>query len=171
MKKQIYSLLILLSFIWPVVGLSAEPANSSIENSDSFSIKHVSVPGTWQANFRFSERIIVTNPGKFIFLAGVGAQADDGEYGAALHPGDVDAQCRAIWTNIVKQLKAEGATLDNIVRVKTYVTDAQYLLETADCWNDFVGREQPYPNDTFIVVSALADPEMLIEIEVTAALP
>ena len=171
MKKYICSAIYLLSISASFNGLCAEASSASPANSESFSIEHVSVEGSWQSNFGFSERVIVNNPGKILYLSGVGSNADDGKYGKVLHEGDIAAQCRRVWTTIMKQLSAEGATVKNITRVRTYVTDPRYLEATGICQNEVLGTEPPFPPHTFIVVVALAIPEMLIEVEVTAALP
>jgi hypothetical protein len=44
---------------------------------------------------RFSEAVTVTGPGKTIFLAGVGAEDENGAAGTILHPGDFMGQCNA----------------------------------------------------------------------------
>ena len=140
-------------------------------DNDSYSVKHVNEKGTWQSNFGFAERVIVSNPGKLLYLSGVGSNADDGKYGKVLHVGDIQAQCRRVWSKIKEQLNAEGATVMNITRVRTYVTDPRFLMASSSCQTEALGSAPPFPPHTFIVVAALAEPEMLIEVEVTAALP
>ena len=44
---------------------------------------------------RFSEAVTITGPGKTIFLAGVGAEDENGGAGTILHPGDFMGQCNA----------------------------------------------------------------------------
>ena len=57
----------------------------------------------------------------------------------------------------------------DIVRVVTYVTDMRHLAENNACKKAVFGNG-PYPPHTFLNVSQLALPGMLIEVEVTAAL-
>ena len=63
---------------------------------------------------RFSEAVTVTGPGKWIFLAGVGAEAE--KDGSILHVGDFAAQCRYAYEKIGKLLAAHGATMADVVK-------------------------------------------------------
>ena len=58
--------------------------------------------------------VTVTGPGKWIFLAGVGAEAETD--GSILHVGDFTAQCRYAYEKIGKLLAAHGATMADVVK-------------------------------------------------------
>src|SRR6201989_2110264 len=60
---------------------------------------------------RFSEAVTVTGPGKMIFLAGVGAEDENGAPGTILHKGDFGAQCKYAYDKIKRLLEKHGATL------------------------------------------------------------
>jgi 2-iminobutanoate/2-iminopropanoate deaminase len=64
-------------------------------------------------------------------------------------------------------LEKHGATLENVDKVTTYVTDVRYFFEADKCRAEVYGGIPP-PAGTFVVVTALAWPGMLIEIDVTA---
>lgn len=114
----------------------------------------------------FAEAVTVTGPAKFIFVAGI-ASEDEGN-GAVKFQGDVYAQCKFAYEKIKKALAANGATLADIVKQVTYVTDMRYRQDIGKCRNEvFAGS--PLPNNTFLGVNALAFPGMLVEIDVTAA--
>ncbi len=119
----------------------------------------------WAKPF-FAEVVTVTGPTKFIFAAGI-ASEDEGS-GAVKFPGDVYAQCKYAYEKIKKALAANGATLADIVKQVTYVTDMRYRQDVGKCRNEaFAGL--PLPNNTFLGVNSLAFPGMLVEIDVTAA--
>lgn len=119
----------------------------------------------WAKPF-FAEAITVTGPAKFIFAAGIASE--DEESGAVKFPGDVYAQCKYAYEKIKKVLEANGATLGDIVKQVTYVTDMRYRQDVGKCRNEaFAGV--PVPNNTFLGVTSLAFPGMLVEIDVTAA--
>jgi len=114
---------------------------------------------------RFAEAVTVTNPGKWIFLAGVGAEAE--KDGAILYPGDFLAQCRYAYDKIRKALAANGAGMGDVVRLVSYVTDVRDRDALNKCRAEaFAGV--PLPAHTFLAVSQLARPGMLVEMDVTA---
>jgi enamine deaminase RidA (YjgF/YER057c/UK114 family) len=56
------------------------------------------------AKGRFSEAVTVTGPGKTIFLAGVGAEDENGTAGTILYKGDFAAQCKYAYEKITRLL-------------------------------------------------------------------
>jgi 2-iminobutanoate/2-iminopropanoate deaminase len=121
------------------------------------------------AKGRFSEVVTVRNPGKIIYLGGIGAEDEDSAKGGVIrHLGDFDGQCHYAWDKIKRLLAKHDATVDNIDKVTTYVTDIRYFAQAGKCRTEaFGGVEQPA--GTFLVISALAWPGMLIEVDVTAS--
>jgi 2-iminobutanoate/2-iminopropanoate deaminase len=119
---------------------------------------------------RFSEAVTVTGPGKLIFLAGVGAEDEDGKPGAIRHLGDFSAQCKYAYDKIKRLLDKNGAKLGDVVKMVTYVTDIRYQQLYGPCRTEaFAG--QPVPAHTFLNINQLAWPGMLVEIDVTAMVP
>jgi enamine deaminase RidA (YjgF/YER057c/UK114 family) len=123
------------------------------------------------AKGRFSEVVTVRNAGKIIYLGGVGAEDENSAQGGVIrHLGDFGAQCRYAWDKIKRLLEKHGATVDNIDKVVTYVTDIRYFFDAGKCRAEaYAGATQPA--GTFLVISALAWPGMLIEVDVTASTP
>jgi len=114
----------------------------------------------------FSEAVTITGPGKMIYLAGIGSENPDD--GSVANVGNFLEQCRAAWAKAKKALDANGATLSDIVKVTSYVTDVRYRQEMRDCRKEtFAGI--PLPPHTFLQVVALARPGMMFEIDVVAA--
>ncbi len=81
--------------------------------------------------------------------------------------GDFDAQAAKVFENMRTILEANGSELDNIVKVTIYLTDIAYLPKIVELRGKYF--TPPYPASTMIEVSALAFPELLIEIEAIAA--
>ena len=117
----------------------------------------------------FSEAVTITNmgKGKFIFLAGVGAEDENGPRGAIRHKGDFLAQCAYAYDKIKRALAANGSSLKDAVKMTVYVTDMRYRLDWAKCSQENFAGER-VPAQTLLGISALAFPEMMIEIDVTA---
>lgn len=119
---------------------------------------------------RFSEAVTVTGPGKMIFLAGVGAENENGGPGDILHKGDFKAQCVYAYDKIKRALAKNGATLADAVKIVTYVTDIRYNTDYAACRREAFGSA-PMPAHTFLNINQLAWPGMMVEIDVTAVVP
>jgi enamine deaminase RidA (YjgF/YER057c/UK114 family) len=83
--------------------------------------------------------------------------------------GDIEAQAEQAMANIATLLGEAGGALEDIVKVVVYLTDIRYrepVYRVTGKWLKGV-----YPVSTGIVVSALARPEWLVEIDATAVLP
>jgi enamine deaminase RidA (YjgF/YER057c/UK114 family) len=116
---------------------------------------------------RFSEVVTVVNPGKMIFLAGVGAEDEGPESGVIRHLGDFEGQCRYAYDKIKRLLAEHGATLADVVKIVTYLTDIRYQAAAGKCRAEAFGG-LPLPVHTLLNINQLAWPGMLVEIDVTA---
>jgi enamine deaminase RidA (YjgF/YER057c/UK114 family) len=90
-------------------------------------------PSEWTKG-RFSEIVTVNGPGKTIYLAGIGAEDENGAAGASapvLHPGNPYEQCRYAYDKIKRLLAAHGATLADAVKQVVYVTDVRFQADVA----------------------------------------
>ncbi len=121
--------------------------------------------GQWSKS-SFADAVTVAGPAKTIYLAGMGSE--DEATGAILHQGDFLAQCRYAYGKIKKILAAQGATMADIVKITTYVTDMRNRPDYAKCRAEAMG-DAPLPTHTFINISQLAWPGMMIEVDATAA--
>jgi enamine deaminase RidA (YjgF/YER057c/UK114 family) len=119
---------------------------------------------------RFSEAVTVIGPGKMIFLAGIGSENENGKPGDILHQGDFTAQCNYAFDKIKRALEKNGATLGDIVKMVTYMTDVRYQADFGKCRQETFGTT-PMPAHTLLTINQLAWPGMLVEIDVTAVIP
>jgi len=115
----------------------------------------------------FSEAVTVTHPGKMIFLAGVGAEDESAARGTIRHLGDFAGQCRYAYDKIKRLLAAHGATMNDLVKVVTYVTDVRNLPEAGKCRTEALAGA-PQPVHTFLNINALAWPGMMVEVDAIA---
>jgi reactive intermediate/imine deaminase len=108
---------------------------------------------------------VVTAPpgGRLVFCAG--AVAFDAE-GEVVGEGDIVAQTRQVMENLSAALEAAGATFADVVKVTNYVTDASQWPQVLPVRAEYI--PEPFPASTFVEVSALMFPELLIEIEAVA---
>jgi len=79
-----------------------------------------------------------------------------------------DKQAAQVFKNIAQVLKAGGMGFKDIVKMTTFLTDARFVGSFRTVRDQFI-TEPPYPSSTLLIVAGLADPAMLIEIEVLAA--
>lgn len=115
----------------------------------------------------FSEVVTVSRPGKMIFLAGVGAEDEGANRGVIRHLGDFDGQCRYAYDEIKRLLAAHGASMNDVVKVVTYVTDIRNQAQAGKCRAEALGGA-PQPAHTFLNINQLAWPGMLVEMDVIA---
>ena len=120
------------------------------------------------AKGRFSEAVTVTNPRRFIYLAGVGSEDEAAtEGGKILHLADPYAQCKYAWDKIKRTLEKQNASLTDIVKVTTYVTDMRSMPDVGKCRSEALSG-LPLPAHTLVGVTSLAWPGLMVEVDVTA---
>jgi enamine deaminase RidA (YjgF/YER057c/UK114 family) len=100
---------------------------------------------------------------RLIFIAGQLARDRDGN---VVGKGDMGAQIRQVGENIKTALAAAGATLSDIVKTTTFVTDIEEFLRPVDARMEYFGAA--LPTSTTVEVRRLAHPDFLVEIEVIA---
>jgi len=102
--------------------------------------------------------------GSLIFLSGQVALDENNE---AAFPGDVGAQAESIFQTISDLLAAHGATLADIVNIRSFLTDMDQRAEYSRVRSRFLTA--PLPTSTTVEVSKLFRDGAVIEIEVVAA--
>ncbi len=109
----------------------------------------------------------VVAKGTMVFVRGqIGQDLDTSESVAI---GDAAGQAEQAMANIKMLLAEAGADLEHICKITIYLTDPRYREEVYRT----VGRwlKGVFPVSTGIVVSALARPEWLVEIDAIAVIP
>ena len=108
--------------------------------------------------------VVVVEATKTIFVSGQLARDARGE---VVGKGDMRAQIRQTGENIKAALAAAGATLNDVVKTNTYVTDIEEFFKHTDVRMEYFGA---LPTSTTIEVRRLAHPDLMVEIEVVAML-
>lgn len=98
-----------------------------------------------------------------IYIAG---QTPRGRDGNCVGKDDVRAQLTQVCENIKDALEAAGATLADIVKTTTYVTDMDEYFKHQDVRMRYFG--QAVPTSTTVQVVRLSRPEFMVEIEAFA---
>jgi len=105
--------------------------------------------------------------GKTVYLRGQVGQ--DLETRQSVGIGDAEAQAEKAMANIAMLLDEAGARLEDIVKVVVYLTDIRHrepVYRVMGRWLEGV-----FPVSTGLVVTALARPEWVVEIDATAVIP
>ena len=98
-----------------------------------------------------------------LYLSG---HAAIGESGQLLGVGDFEAQAQATFDSLQRTLRAGGSDLSNVIKVTIYLTNMSNFEKVVALRQKWFSA--PYPADTIVEVSALAPPELMIEIEAIA---
>jgi enamine deaminase RidA (YjgF/YER057c/UK114 family) len=122
--------------------------------------RRVSSNSPYEAIIGFSRAVRV---GDTVYVSGTVAWGDDGEL---VGKGDVYAQAGRTIRNIEKALSEAGASLSDVVRTRIYLTEISRWEGAAKAHAEAFGDVRPA--SSMVEVSALANPEMLVEIEAIA---
>jgi len=71
-----------------------------------------------------------------------------------------------VWINVEAQLKAAGMTLDNLVKVTTFLSDRRYRRENYEVRMEVLGERSPALT---VIITGIYDEAWLLEIEAIAA--
>jgi enamine deaminase RidA (YjgF/YER057c/UK114 family) len=122
---------------------------------------HNPADGVYPAVGDYVHALEVRNPSRFLFVAGTMGLDPGGLPGAGL-----DRQLELVWSNIRTILASAQMTVDNIVRVTSYLRDAEYAGPNAVARVAALnGRFVP----TTAIVAQTLSPDWLVEIEIIAA--
>ena len=114
----------------------------------------------WESEVGYSRAVRV---GDEIQVSGTTATDDDGDLVGA---GDPYAQAKQAIANIETALEEAGASLDDVIRTRTFVTDIEQWEEIGKAHGEAFGEARPATS--MVEVQRLIDPEMLVEIEAVA---
>jgi enamine deaminase RidA (YjgF/YER057c/UK114 family) len=123
-------------------------------------------PWQWQDQYGFVQANALTGAERVVLCAG---QTSVDAEGAPLHAGDMRAQVGRALDNLETVLAQAGLGLADVVRLNYYVTDVQAFFGAADLLAERFEAAGCRPASTLLGVAALAFPELMVEIEATAA--
>ena len=114
----------------------------------------------WEDIVGYSRAVRV---GNIVEVTGTVASDQDG---TVIGKDDPYVQTKFIYEKIESVLKRAGASLNDVVRVRMFVTDISKWQEYGRAHSEFFKNIKPC--NTMVEVSALIEPDYLIEIEATA---
>ena len=121
--------------------------------------------GVYAPPRNYSQAVRIPGGSDMLYISGQGPQNERGE---TVGVGDMTAQAEQVFHNLATILAAHGATFANVVKVTTYRTDMSQLAAFNAARAKFYGGVKP--TSALIGVTALVDPDWLVEVEMVALL-
>jgi len=123
-------------------------------------------PWKWQDQFGFVQAIDVGGAERTLYCSGQTSVDGDGN---PLHAGDMGAQINQTLDNLETVLKKAGLTLGDVVRLNYYTTDVPAFMSCIGPAAERLAAAGCRTSSTLLGVQSLFHPDILIEIEATAA--
>ena len=124
-------------------------------------VTHTAVDGAYAPTADYAHAIEVRGAQRLLFVAGTMGLDPAGVPGAT-----IDEQLTLLWDNLRAILAAAGMTVDNVVRLTSYLRDVEYAEANAAARTRALGgRVIP----TTAIVAQTLSPEWLVELEIVAA--
>jgi enamine deaminase RidA (YjgF/YER057c/UK114 family) len=125
-------------------------------------LKQLNPPTVVKPFSRYSQAVEALANARWLHISGqVGATPD----GTILR--GFEAQAKQCWGNIVAILAAASMGVEDLVKVNIFVTSADVVAASRTIRDEALKGAQPA--STYLVVAALAHPDLVIEIEAVAA--
>ena len=148
------------------VAAASAAATGSAQAQARTNVRHSNPSGMTQPT-AYSQVVEVNGPHRLIFVAG-----QTGVDGSGKAAKEFRAQAVQAFENIKTALASVGGSMDNVVRLVTYLTDIE---QNADAYREvrasFFADKSALPASTLLQVTRLANPSFLIEVDATAILP
>lgn len=109
----------------------------------------------------YPQAVEVTGASCWLYISGQVPTAPDGSLA-----DDFTGQCDQVWDNLETQLRAAGMTLDNLVKVTTFLSSRDHALENREVRLRRLAGRQPALT---VVITGIFDESWLVEIEAVAA--
>ncbi len=113
-------------------------------------------------NASYSHGVEIPPNARLVFVAGQIPVRPDGST-----PQTIEEQTEVVWTNIKAVLAAAGMGIRDIVKITSFLTRYENFARFAQVRAGFLDGHRPA--STSVIISALAKPEFLVEVEAIAA--
>ena len=116
----------------------------------------------------YSHAVSIAGPAKLVYVSGQVSWGPDGQVVGA---GDMRAQCEQVFKNLSNVLRAAGAGWNDVIKMNGYMVgiNADNVAAYRDVRSGYLKAKQ-LPASTLVGVTSLVQPELLLEVEVVAAI-
>ena len=135
-------------------------------NATTAQVQHLNPRGL-HANPAYTQAIAVTGPVRTIYIGGQNAVDADGQ----IVGDDIAAQTRQVLRNLEVALSGAGASWEHLIKLTMFLVQGQPLPPGFEVWQQVWGQRPNPPLITAAIVSGLAHPQFLLEIEAVAVVP
>jgi len=156
MRRIVWTGIVACLGLTPSLGVSAELPPASPP-----SVRAVNAPDAPSPAGGYAQAVEVRTPRRVLYLSGQIPVTASGET-----PRDFDAQCRLVWANLEAQLRAAGMSLDNLVKVTTYLSHRRDAAANSRIRREALGARTPALT---VIITGIYDETWLLEIEAIAA--
>ncbi len=159
------------AFVTAAAATLAAPALAQAQETEnaemSAGLQHIN-PDSMHKNPAFSQGIVIPAGARLLIIGGQNAVNARGE---VVGKGDIAAQTTQALDNLITVLETAGGKLENVVRIGLILREDADLGAGFAAWMQRAGNLSNPPTVTTAIVSKLAAPDYLIEIEAMAMLP
>ncbi|HEY5896768.1 MAG TPA: RidA family protein [Burkholderiales bacterium] len=116
----------------------------------------------------WSDAVSLSGPAKLVYVSG---QVSWDAAGAVVGKGDMRAQCEQVFNNVGTVLRAAGASWSDVIKMNGYMVgmNAANVAAFREIRARYLTPDQ-LPASTLVGVTSLVQPELLLEVEVIAAI-
>ena len=130
-------------------------------------VEHLNPEGL-NRNPAFTNVVVVSGPVRTIYVGGQDAVTAEGE---VVGKGDLAAQTEQVLVNLQTALAAAGAGPEHVIKWNLLVVDGQSIEQGYAAFQRVWGNRPNPPLITAAFVSALANPDFLVEMDAIAVVP
>jgi enamine deaminase RidA (YjgF/YER057c/UK114 family) len=116
----------------------------------------------------YSHAVTLAGPAKLIYVSG---QVSWGPDAKVVGAGDMRAQCEQVFKNLTNVLRGAGAGWNDVIKMNGYMVgiNAENVAAYREVRSGYL-KAKRLPASTLVGVTSLVQPELLLEIEVVAAI-
>lgn len=124
-------------------------------------LKTIESPKSLPAIGGYSQALELTEFDRVLFISGqIPVETDNSV------PKEFDSQCELVWYHINAQLEAANMTVNNLVKVTTYLSDRKFSDKNSVIRQKYLGTHRP---SLTVIIADIYDKSWLLEIEAIAA--
>ena len=124
-------------------------------------IKSINADSAPQPVGPYSQALEVNEAQRLLFISGQVPETVLGE-----SPVDFDSQARLVWGNVIAQLEAANMSVDNLIKVTTYLSSREHTKANREVREDILGDHLPALT---VIVTGIFDDHWFIEVDAIAA--
>jgi len=128
---------------------------------DEVNIKEINSKDAPQAAGGYAQALCLEGHRQLLFISGQIPETVDGST-----PKEFQLQCELVWANITAQLKEAGMTVNNLIKVTTFLSSRDYAKANSAIRQQFLGDHRP---SLTVIIAEIYDESWLLEIEAIAA--